>query len=119
MEDFESTPILNRNTMQELFDMLDEDALEIFNVFIDDAPIQEAQLIDANSNHEQLILASHSLKSSSAYVGAERISMLANQIESDLRENSFKDAHALISQLPDLLNESLKQLRIAIDEFQA
>ena len=105
--------------MQELIDILEEDAFEIFNVFIKDAPIQEAQLIDADSDHEKLILASHSLKSSSAYVGAERLSMLANQIESNLRGNLLEDAQALISQLPDLLNESLKQLRIAINEIQA
>ena len=105
--------------MQELIEMLEEDAFEIFNVFIKDAPIQEAQLIDTSADHEQLILASHSLKSSSAYVGAERLSILANQIESNLRENLLEDAQALISQLPDLLNESLKQLRIAINEIQA
>ena len=105
--------------MQELIDILDKDAFEIFNVFIKDAPIQESQLMDTNSNHEQLILASHSLKSSSAYVGAERLSMLANQIESNLRENSLEDAQALISQLSNLLNESLKQLHIAINEIQA
>ena len=116
MENFESTPILNRNIMQELIDMLGQDAFEIFNVFIDDAPIQEAQLIDTGSDQEQLILASHSLKSSSAYVGAERLSMLANQIESNLRENLQEDAQVLISQLSNLLNESIKQLRIAIDE---
>lgn len=105
--------------MQELIDILDKDAFEIFNVFIKDAPTQEAQLIATDSDNQQRILASHSLKSSSAYVGAERLSMLANQIETHLRENSQEDAQALISQLPDLLNESLKQLRIAIDETQA
>jgi len=118
VENLESTPILNRMTMQELVDMLDEDAFDIFNVFINDAPIQEAQLRATDSDHEQLILASHSLKSSSAYVGAERLSMLANQIESLLRKNLQDDAQALISQLSDLLNESLKQLRIAMDEIQ-
>ena len=105
--------------MQELIDMLDEAAFEIFNVFFEDAVIQEAQLIDTDSDHEQLILASHSLKSSSAYVGAERLAMLANQIERHLRENSQEDAQALISQLSDLLKESLNQLRTAIDEMQA
>ena len=105
--------------MQELVDILEEDAFDIFNVFIQDAPIQEAQLIATDSDPEQLILASHSLKSSSAYVGAERLSMLAHQIESHLRQDSSEDAQSLISQLSDLLNESLKQLRIAIDEFQS
>ena len=118
MENLESTPILNRKIIEELVDMLEEDAFEIFNVFITDAPIQEAELIADDSDDEQLILASHSLKSSAAYVGAERLSMLANQIEIHLRQSLQEDAQALISQVPDLLNESLKQLRITMDEIQ-
>lgn len=119
MEDLDSIDLLNQNMVQELIDVLAEDALEIFNVFIDELPLLVTQLLDKNSNKEQLLLASHSLKSSAAYVGAERLSTLSSKIEEYLRNNELEKAQSLISNITEIVDQTLIQLKNIINEMKA
>lgn len=118
MKSFEAVEILNRNNMQELIDMLEEDAIDIFNAFLEDAPVQVAQLQELNADKEQLIIASHSLKSSAGYVGAERLSMYSAEIENHLNEDSIEEARKLFPHISEVLDESLHQINIALNELK-
>ena len=117
MKDLESVSLINQNNAQELIEMLEEDALEIFDVFIKDTPLLVEQLLAKGADKEQLLLASHSLKSSAAYVGAERLSVLSNEIEEYIRQDETEKARDLLPNISKILSETFTQLRIVMDEI--
>ena len=119
MKNFDSIVLVNRETIEELFDMLEEDALEIFDDFISDAPKLVQQLLYSDTDSEQLIRSSHTLKSCATYVGAERLSELAREIEEQLHQDVNSDTQELLSLIQPLLDESIIEFQAAIAEVKS
>ena len=76
-------PVLDEETLEELYAVIGADAARIVNVYLEDAPQLVAQLEQAalGPDFEALRDAAHSLKSSSANLGAMALSAAAKRVE--------------------------------------
>ena len=81
-------PIVDEAIINELFEIMEEQTLTLINSYlINSRPqIEKIEAATKNFDLEALLLPAHSLKSSSANVGAMAVSTLAEQIELKARE---------------------------------
>ena len=88
--------ILDREVLLELFEVMEEEALALLREYLDNAPelLKAIDLAVGEGNAEALVLPAHSLKSSSANVGAIQVSALAKRLEFMGRENNMGEAPA-------------------------
>lgn len=84
-----SFPILAMDVLQELESVMGSDYLSLIQLFLEDAPkqIQELEQAAAENNIHGMIAPSHTLKSSSANLGALALSAIAKRIEIGARGN--------------------------------
>jgi len=106
-------------SLRELQDEGDPDIVaEVGGLFIKHSPdkvnaiLQSVENGDANGLH----MAAHSLKSSSAYVGAMRLSALAKELEMMGRSNSLVGASELAQRLKTEFMQVMKVLEEEINE---
>lgn len=66
-----------------------------------DALIKDIELAIEVNDTEKLKLAAHSLKSSSAQIGAEEVSQISKQLEVQGREGYFSGVAALLKELQE------------------
>ena len=76
-------PVLDEETLEELYAVIGAEAARIVNVYLEDAPQLVAQLEQAalGPDFDALRDAAHSLKSSSANLGAMALSAAAKRVE--------------------------------------
>jgi two-component system, sensor histidine kinase and response regulator len=96
--------------------------VELIDVFLDEAPGQLAQMQLAAAGHESEIVSreAHSLKSSSANLGATTLSGKAQQIELAGRSGNSENLAAQVCQLAAIfaqVKSTLEALRRAPAEF--
>jgi CheY-like chemotaxis protein/two-component sensor histidine kinase len=84
-------PVLDEETLEELYAVIGADAARIVTVYLEDAPQLIAQLEQAafGPDFDALREAAHSLKSSSANLGAMALSAAAKRIELGARMQSL------------------------------
>jgi histidine phosphotransfer protein HptB len=77
-----------------------EEFIQIIDSYLEDTPQRLRSLSDAimQGNAKRLQLEAHSLKSSSAIVGAKNLSLLCQQLEKLGRDGNTNDAALLASQ---------------------
>lgn len=85
-------PVLDRDVLDELHAVIGDAATQIVMVFLEDAPVmvQQLQLAAQNGDEPRLQATAHSLKSSSANVGALSLSAIAQRIEHEARSGSLQ-----------------------------
>ena len=85
-------PVLDRDVLDELHAVIGDAATQIVTVFLEDAPamVQQLQLAARNSDEPRMQAVAHSLKSSSANVGALSLSAIAQRIEHEARSGSLQ-----------------------------
>ncbi|MBH1646617.1 response regulator [Stenotrophomonas maltophilia] len=85
-------PVLDRDVLDELHAVIGESAIQIVSVFLEDAPamVQQLQQAAQNGDEPRLQAVAHSLKSSSANVGALSLSSVAQRIEHEARSGSLQ-----------------------------
>jgi HPt (histidine-containing phosphotransfer) domain-containing protein len=107
-------PILDTRVYNELKDLLAEDLLEVIDMYYGDSIEQVAQLkvaVDAG-DVSNIINICHSLKSSSANLGAVDLAELCKKMEELGREAKLDNPAELFEQLSSALfktHEALKQ----------
>ena len=86
--------LLNREVLEELFDIMEGEATRLLQEYLDSAPnlLREVDKAVREGNAAALVLPAHSLKSSSANVGALQVSGFAKRLEFMGRENSMGEA---------------------------
>ena len=86
-----ATPVLDEETLEELHAVIGAETARIINVYLEDAPQLVAQLEQAalGPDFDALRDAAHSLKSSSANLGAMALSAAAKRIELGARMQSL------------------------------
>jgi signal transduction histidine kinase/DNA-binding response OmpR family regulator/HPt (histidine-containing phosphotransfer) domain-containing protein len=93
--------ILDRGVLRELFDIMEDGTCDLLQEYLDNAPGFLARVDKAvgSGSAADLVLPAHSLKSSSANVGAMRVAELARKLEFMGRESNMVPAADTWSQM--------------------
>lgn len=110
-------PVLDRDVLDELHAVIGDTALQIVSVFLDDAPamVQQLQQAAQSSDEPRLQAIAHSLKSSSANVGALSLSAVAQRIEHEARSGSLQRPAVAVA----LLVAEFARARVALTGYLA
>jgi signal transduction histidine kinase/CheY-like chemotaxis protein len=108
-----AAPVLDLGVLDELRSMLGNEVDRLIEVFLDDSPrlIAALEMGAAASDYEMLRNAAHTLKSSSANLGAVSLSAAAKKVETGARNKSLERpavAVALISHEFDRTRQALR-----------
>ncbi|AWH55002.1 hybrid sensor histidine kinase/response regulator [Stenotrophomonas sp. ESTM1D_MKCIP4_1] len=110
-------PVLDRSVLEELQSVIGPAALQIVAVFLEDAPalVQSLQQAAQGNDVERLQALSHTLKSSSANVGALSLSSVARRIEHEARAGSLQRPAVAVA----LLVAEFARARVALTGYLA
>ncbi|QKW58470.1 hybrid sensor histidine kinase/response regulator [Stenotrophomonas sp. NA06056] len=110
-------PVLDRSVLDELHAVIGDAAAQIVAVFLEDAPqlVQQLQQAAQGNDIERLQALSHSLKSSSANVGALSLSAVARRIEHEARSGSLQRPAVAVA----LLVAEFARARVALTGYLA
>ena len=94
-------PALDEGIVRDLLDVMGSEFADLVKVYLEDAPRAVAQILMAAERNqvEALIAPSHSLKSTSANLGALALSELSKRIEHGARKGELGDPKPLAIQL--------------------
>lgn len=110
-------PVLDRDVLDELHAVIGDAAIQIVSVFLDDAPamVQQLQQVAQSGDEPRLQAVAHSLKSSSANVGALSLSAVAQRIEREARGGSLQRPAVAVA----LLVAEFARARVALTGYLA
>ncbi|MEO6226779.1 MAG: ATP-binding protein [Thermomonas sp.] len=96
-----SPPVLNAGILDELREVLGNEVDKIIAVYLEDAPRLIAQLERAAVGGDPIALrvAAHTLKSSSANVGASTLSEAARDLEEGARDGTMKKPETMVARI--------------------
>jgi HPt (histidine-containing phosphotransfer) domain-containing protein len=86
--------------------------------YLDAAPTVFGDLTNSaeTGDHASLTAVVHSLKSSSAMLGATRLSELCRSLEDDARQNRVRDTVQRVHQVAEELHRVIARLRITLEK---
>ncbi|WP_184622074.1 ATP-binding protein [Xanthomonas sp. 3058] len=92
-------PILDNSVIDELYDVAGTDTITILQLFLEDAPgiIEQLETAATNRDSMQLRDLAHTLKSSSANVGAQALSNAARRIELAARTGTIERPSVMVA----------------------
>lgn len=108
------------DSLRELQEAGDPDIVaEVGGLFIHHSPekVEAIMKSAANGDARGLQMAAHSLKSSSAYIGAMRLSAMAKELELMGRANALDGAREKAQRLNDEFGQVMSALRIEIEQI--
>lgn len=110
-------PVLDRDVLDELHAVIGDTAIQIISVFLEDAPamVQQLQQAAQAGDEPRLQAVAHSLKSSSANVGALSLSAVAQRIEHEARSGSLQRPAVAVA----LLVAEFARARVALTGYLA
>ncbi len=96
-----SPPVLNASILDELREVLGNEVDKIIAVYLEDSPRLIAQLERAAVSGDPIALrvAAHTLKSSSANVGATTLSEAARDLEAGARDGTLKQPEIMVARI--------------------
>jgi HPt (histidine-containing phosphotransfer) domain-containing protein len=103
---------MNNEKLEEIKQLMGEQFQALIDVYISDNQSRLKE-IEANiqlANFKQIKLLSHSMKSSSANIGADEIAMLAASIEQYAIQESIDNIHGLMPMLKKAIDEVIQIL---------
>ncbi|WP_414496440.1 ATP-binding protein [Stenotrophomonas maltophilia] len=108
-------PVLDRAVLDELRAVIGEAANQIISVFLEDTPalVQQLQQAAQAGDETRLLAVAHSLKSSSANVGALSLSAVARRIEHEARSGSLQRPAVAVA----LLVAEFARARVALTGY--
>lgn len=108
-----TTPAIDRAVFDELLDIMGSDFMALVRVYLDDTPKHLRAIADAAKRGEvpAMVAPAHSLKSTSANLGALALSDLAKQIEHGARTKSLTEPIPLVKALIAEFQRAEKELR--------
>ncbi len=92
-------PILDNSVLDELYEVAGTDTITILQLFLEDAPgiIEQLETAAANRDSMQLRDLAHTLKSSSANVGAQALANAARRIELAARTGTIERPSVMVA----------------------
>jgi HPt (histidine-containing phosphotransfer) domain-containing protein len=99
-------PVHNRAVLMERVDGDEELCQELIEIYLEESPLQIAEIKDAYAQHDQerLMRVAHTLKGASAHIAAPVVMGLAKEIEFAAREGNFEKAAEFFEQLHEAFN---------------
>lgn len=116
MSDFSSQPVLDRDILDELADIMEDEFGELVEAFLEDSPRLMTEIesgLTENDAH-RVAEAAHSLKSSSANLGVMRLSAIAKEIETSGRAGDMNGCASLSKDLSNAWAESKQALETIV-----
>ena len=94
-------PVLNREIVDDLREIMGDEFISLVKVFLEDAPraLGKLELAAGRGDLDALVGPAHSLKSTSANLGALALSDIARTIEHGARQKNLPDPAGLVTQL--------------------
>ena len=116
-----SSPVLDDRVVGELREIMQDDYLGLLRTFLHNAPelVEQAQAAIARGDVQGLVLPVHSLKSSSANVGAMRLSELAREAERQARDGNLAAAGSAFAALDAAYRDAVTALENHISACSA
>lgn len=113
--------IINQAVIGDLMDIMGDDFCDLITVFLDDSPKSLRQLAKAvdRGTVPELIAPAHSLKSTSANLGALRLSELCKSLEHDARQGSAPKAAERVGRIVQLYKKVAVELKKIRQEYKA
>jgi len=104
---------IDRQIISELQEVMEEEFADLLETYLSNTPTLMTQIEEAAGQRrvDGMILPAHSLKSSSANVGALHLSDLAKQVELAGKAGDLEAALVAFSQLPDEMGRVIPELR--------
>jgi len=117
----ESPAVLDQDVLQELKEIMQDDYLDLLKTYLRNAPdlVEQARKAIDAGDVDALLNPVHSLKSSSANVGAMAVSVLARDGERLAREGDIEGAARILAQIEAAFANAQRALREHISENQA
>lgn len=114
------TPLLDDRVLQELRDIMDDDYLSLLRTYLRNAPslLAEVRAAIGREDVNGMVIPVHSLKSSSANVGAMRVFELARQAEREARAGDLEAATKAFYVAEKAFAEADEALRSHVAEHQ-
>lgn len=112
-DSYSTHPIFNPSIIIEICGDSPEVIQGFVDLFLEQAPKQLGDLVNAcnEGNLDAIKNMSHKLKGSTAYVGAERMSFIANQMELDASESNLKSCQKLIQDIQISFKELTHEIK--------
>ncbi len=109
-------PVIDANTIGELKDVMGEDYLELIKVFLEDAPMHISKLEEAVASGDlsRMVGPAHTLKSSSANLGALNLSNCAKRIELGARQGVLPKPAVAVA----VLESEFKRVKQALESLR-
>jgi CheY-like chemotaxis protein len=114
-------PVLDENVLRELREIMEDDYLSLLQTYLRNAPQLLAQARDAVSRGDlaALVMPVHSLKSSSANVGALILSEVAREAERLARAGALSEAGIAFRAVDAAFREAEAALKQHVAEYSA
>lgn len=108
----DTSSAIDTSVLQELYEIMEEDFVGLLLTFLDNAPGQMAEIEKAvlAGDVKSLVLPAHSLKSSSANVGAMALSALAKELEMLAREGTTERMQVVLERAQSAYESSREEL---------
>ncbi|KOR32893.1 hypothetical protein TI05_04410 [Achromatium sp. WMS3] len=108
--------VINMEMLNDLFDVMEHETINLLQAYIDNVTIIFKEIQQGIQQHDATIITrpAHSLKSSSANIGAMQVSELAKQLEFIGRENRMDEADACWQALQIAYQQAEQVLRAII-----
>ncbi len=112
-----TAPVLERSVLDELYEIAGEEINAIIAMFLEETPalVQQLQEAASTANNQRLGELAHSLKSSSANVGALALSEAARRLEHDARMGTVQRPTVMAA----VIVAEFARARIALAGYQA
>jgi HPt (histidine-containing phosphotransfer) domain-containing protein len=107
------SPVLDEKVLRDLRAIMEDDYLALIQTYLDSAPklVADVQAAIAHRDVGAMVIPVHSLKSSSANVGAVQLSALARETEQLARAGKFGEAEAAFRDVETAYDDAVKALR--------
>jgi len=121
--EFADLPTLNIDTFQGLRQLIDDDMAfsDLVTSYLNSAKnlIEEIQIGFANQDSSQFSLSAHSLKSTSASIGAVRLSQICNYLEQIGKTGKISISHNILHLLTNEYEQVIQAIQIPAIKFMA
>ena len=117
---FETLPVLNLQTVESIRKISSNNAHDVLTnlvqIFLEDSPKRITSILDAanNNNPKAFYESAHSFRSSSASIGAERLSKLCQFLEQQGRSGIIPEPHWCDVQLQEKYSEAQAKLLLLL-----
>ncbi len=105
--------VLDRQVLDDLIDIMGDEYVDLIEVYLEDTPNCIGQLVDAADadDIDGLIAPAHSLKSTSANLGAIGLSELAKSVEHGAREGTISDVAQKLREIQSEFDQVAAELQ--------